>query len=246
MDFSDGIENLYPFPDKIFIECRASAIEYATRIFDGGEINRCLVMWVDGSVQSPPRCDNLDVVSASAVGWLDFSSNTWTESVAIASLKHSFGNPTEAELIAIYEAFRIACDQVDTFDRLILFSDSQCALKGLRDHSSFPFLPEKDAIYSILRCANQLYDVGVDVELRWVPGHSRVIGNVRVDKLARQSRRATERHFLDGRWRRWLQNIVVTAESSEHLRKNLQKLTRSRLHEQGKAIVPKKRVRRLT
>jgi len=240
MNFSDPLDCLYPFPNEVIIEHRESAIDFAKHMLRRGRIERCLVMWVDGSAQPRLPGKRVDRISASAVGWLDFSSNNWTESVTLNSLEHSPTNVNEAELVAIQEAFRTACDQVNEFDRLVIFSDSQCALKGLRNQSNFPFIPNTDAKNSILRYANQLYDVGIIVELRWVPGHSRVEGNERVDKLARRSGRLA-RHYLSQKpLQTKLRHVTITADSSRMLRKNLRKLIVLQLREEEKAIISKK------
>ena len=234
MSSSDPVESLYPFPNEVIIERRAPAIDFARHAFSRSRFDRWLVMWVDGSVQ--PRLPRTkERISASAAGWLDFSSGVWTESVTLNSLEHGTACVIEAELTAIHEAFRIAYDQVDEFDRLTIFSDSQTVLKGLRDQSTFSFLLGKDVLDGILRYANQFYDLGLSVELRWVPGHSRVGGNERVDKLARRSRKLAV-DFLSQRQLKTRVRNVITAKSSRMLRRNLLRLIVLQLSKDGETI----------
>lgn len=58
MDNLTDLESLYPFPDDINIRQRACANKYAEDMFEKGAIERCLVVWVDGSVERCPRTRN--------------------------------------------------------------------------------------------------------------------------------------------------------------------------------------------
>jgi hypothetical protein len=80
-------------------------------------------------------------------------------------------------MIAIHEAFRVACGLVNDFDRLLIFTDCQSILEGIRSKSTFSFLSNPDLIPSLFTYANMLYDLGITAELRWIPVYSSVEGN---------------------------------------------------------------------
>jgi ribonuclease HI len=192
MDNGNTPEVLYPFPDEIVIKDREHAIRYARHIFDQGIIERCLVMWVDASVTKFPPVKNANRLSAAVVSYLDSLSKNWKEFVTFNTLQYGTSFASEAELIAIQEAFCIACGLTDDFDRLLIFSDCQSILEGIRTKSTFAFLPNKDVVNNVFMYANSLFNLGITVELRWTPAHSSIEGNERVDKLAKQCRRIAQ------------------------------------------------------
>ena len=128
-------------------------------------------------------------LAAAAVRYLDFSSKDWTELVTLINLPFGTKYALEAEMIAIHDAFRKACELTDNFDRLLIFTDCQSILDGLIAKSKFSYLSKPDWITNLFTYANMLYDLGITAELRWVPSHSSVEGNERVDKLAVRLRR---------------------------------------------------------
>jgi hypothetical protein len=65
--------------------------------------------------------------------------------------------------------------------------------------------------------ANSLYDLGIAVELRWVPAHSSIEGNERVDRLAKRCRRMAQ-SLLTGKLAGvMLKDITVTSSSPEEI-----------------------------
>jgi hypothetical protein len=60
---------------------------------------------------------------------------------------------------------------------------------GIKNESSFASLREMHIINGIFERANTLYDLGVRVELHWVPGHAHIEPHDRVDECARDDRR---------------------------------------------------------
>ena len=60
------------------------------------------------------------------------------------------------------------------------------------DRNQNSFLTKTEILDSFLAFANCMYDVGIAVELRWVPSHFRVEGNERVDELAKRLRRSAQ------------------------------------------------------
>ena len=114
------------------------------------------------------------------------------ESVTFNTLPYANGAclSLEAEFIAVREGFRIACGLEREFDQLVILTDCQSILRGMAAKSKFPGLRRKDVKDDLFVLANSLYDVGITVELRWVPAHAGIEGNERVDKLAARSRKA--------------------------------------------------------
>jgi hypothetical protein len=120
MDIDINTESLYPFPDEIIIEDRASATQYAHDILDQGPQERCLVIWVDASVAPHLPVKMVNTLCTAALAYLDYPSKSWREQVTFNTLLYGTAYSSEAELIAIYEAFRIACSCTDVFDRLVI------------------------------------------------------------------------------------------------------------------------------
>jgi hypothetical protein len=191
-------ESLYPFPDSIIISDRPSALEDSHALSNQGPIERCLVMWVDASVQKFPPKKEASRIAASAVRYLDASTEQrWVESVALNTLHHGSKFAFETGYIAITEAFRIAYTLTEHFDRLVVLSDCQNALRSSRMQGRSTALTKPGLVDALFFYANSFYDSGIAVEIRWVPAHVGVEGNERVDVLATQIRRSAQ--FILGR-----------------------------------------------
>ncbi|KAF2470842.1 uncharacterized protein BDR25DRAFT_354751 [Lindgomyces ingoldianus] len=215
------LESLYPYPDNIVIQDRLSAIQYGHNIFEQGMIERCLVLWVDGSVEKFPPVKEAKRLTAAAVRYLDFSSKDWAELITFNTLPYGSAFALEAEMIAIHEAFRKACELTNDFDRVLIFTDCQSILQGIKSKSTFSFLSKPDWIMNLFTYANMLYDVGITVELRWVPAHSAVEGNERVDELAKRFRRAARSILAKEQPDLILRHVTIITTSEELLRQDL-------------------------
>ncbi|KAL9621677.1 MAG: hypothetical protein Q9160_003930 [Pyrenula sp. 1 TL-2023] len=149
-------------------------------------------MWVDGSVERFPSKKKANRLIAAAVRYLDLSSKGWMEFVTLQTLRYGANFALEAEFMALNEALRWASRLTDDFDRLVIFSDCQSILHGIRAKSPLNSLSKRDMVDNLFYYANSLYDLGITTELRWVPSHSSVEGNERVDELAKQVRRSAQ------------------------------------------------------
>ncbi len=215
MDFHPNEEILYPFPETIIIQKRISALETANSVYSRGAVDRRLVIWVDASVEPIPRTRKANRNVVSAVGYLDPVTKIWTELVAINTIPYGAAYPLQAEMIAICEAFRIACELSDHIDRLMIFSDCQSVLTGIRKQSRFECLSDLVMLKTLFRHANELYDLGVIAELHWVPAHSGVEGNEKVDRVARRVRKHVASYLKKWKLSRVFRNVAVNPASKE-------------------------------
>lgn len=100
----------------------------------------------------------MQALVASAVRYLDPASNSWVELITPNTLLYSSRLALEAEITAVSEALRIACQLVDDFDRLVVFTNCQSCLHALRPISTYRALLSRDGIKSIISRDNLLYD----------------------------------------------------------------------------------------
>lgn len=145
------------------------------------------VFWVDGS-KTPYNA------GAGVVYRDDDESNRWTAlgihlhqcdmltkcSLPVASL--------DAELCAISAALDIAMMSSTYQKQIVIFSDSQSALKTIRDGRHRDMAPgslAREYATKMLARVRVLEQLGVPVLLRWVPGHARAQGNVMADAIAK-------------------------------------------------------------
>jgi hypothetical protein len=172
-------------------------------------------------VQPHPPTKGVNKLCASAVIYLDPSSKRWKESVTFNTLPYRSQIAAEAEYIAIHKTFLVAYNMTDDFDRLIILSDCMPVLLNLRSGSRLPFLRKMEMLESFLAFANCRYDQGIVVELRWVPAHSRVEGNERVDELVKRLRKSAQSLLAQESPLPILSNVTITIGSLEGLRQAL-------------------------
>jgi hypothetical protein len=100
-------------------------------------------------------------------------------------------------------------------------SNFQNVLEGIRAGSRLPFLKKTEIFDNFLKFANGMYDLGITMELRWVPSHSGVEGNERVDELVKRFRRSGQAILAPHSSLPILSNITVMAGSLDSLRQAL-------------------------
>jgi ribonuclease HI len=181
-------------------------------------------------VKGSPSTQRAARLCASAGRYVDPMSRIWKEFVTFNTLPYGSNYSLEAEFIAMCEAFRFACAQSEHFDHLSIFSDSHSILHGIRNSSAFTSLLSPKLLSGLLRYANELHDLGIDVELRWVPAHSKIEGNERVDGLVRQYRKAAERTLAQVSPQAVIRNVTVMPGSLESLREALFRHVTQNIH----------------
>jgi ribonuclease HI len=97
-----------------------------------------------------------------------------------------------AELFAIKAALEVAAEiaqKHNSLRKLTIFTDSQAALTEI---SKFPYATSvaENIVSSFIKAALLLYKLCIRLEVRWVPGHKRVPGNVAADSLAKRARKS--------------------------------------------------------
>src|SRR6266536_3723273 len=90
----------------------------------------------------------------------------------------------DAELFAIEKAFEIAFNnrQLNT-EKLWIFSDSQAAIKRLKNSS---LKPGQYYIQAIRKWAEKFQNYNIQMQLEWVPGHMNIKGNELADRAAKK------------------------------------------------------------
>lgn len=206
--------------DVIIGESKSDAIAMAKEMSSESNANcQHMVFFVDGSRVLKPKNKSQSSIThgeselvahlGAAVVYKSFqSSQGWQE-------RH-FALPNEqcstlAELFAIAHGLAVATEEVmilrsqdnigpgrmATGHSVVIFSDSTSALEQVRK------LREKEAVTNaqvisdpiirkLVTRSQYLHRIGVRVELRWVPGHSGVEGNLRADAAALQAAKAQD------------------------------------------------------
>lgn len=153
-----------------------------------------LVLYVDGSLFFKRGKRNAKRCAGAAVVFQADDGQDWQERV--------FSLPPEsdtfaAEMAAIAEGLAVALSQTLTQPtdvcKVLIFSDCQEALNSLNELRQRTFSEEwlRSELNSVLRkliIRSQYFrKLGISVELRWVPAHSGVEGNIRADRAARSA-----------------------------------------------------------
>lgn len=153
-----------------------------------------LVFYVDGSLFFKRGKRNAKRCAGAAVVFQADDGQDWQERV--------FSLPREsdtfaAEMAAIAEGLAVALSQTLTqpadVRKVVVFSDCQEALSRVNELRQRTFSEEwlQSELNLVLRklvTRSQYFSkIGISVELRWVPAHSGVEGNIRADRAARSA-----------------------------------------------------------
>lgn len=142
---------------------------------------RHLTLYTDASWSHPPT---FPPKASMAIVHRLLPSSPWSESAYTISASHR-GRQSHCEILAIEAALGIAKTTVQRSEaggitRVTVFSDAQPALDAIgKPRRAHTDCFARGAAYSTALAA-----MGVELELRWVPGHCGVEGNERADKVA--------------------------------------------------------------
>lgn len=185
------------FLGEVIIQSRDDAI-LAAREASRPSSNKCaekdLVFYVDGSSLYKRGKRNAKRAAGAAVVFQPDDGQSWQERV--------FTLPREsdaftAEMAAIAEGLAVALSQTLTnpaeIHKVVIFSDCQEALSRVNElrqriFSEAWLRSEHNSVLRKLITRSQYFGrIGIPIELRWVPSHSGVEGNMRADRAARSA-----------------------------------------------------------
>lgn len=196
---------------RFSIQEQKSAREFASRAIQlGSGLGNRLVLYTDATHLPTRKMSGMAVVYKHF--WGNSSVPTWVDK---AHATPSLGSSCKAEALAIRNALEIALAEVRTscgldgerglktsqLPRVMIFTDAQGPLRAFQQYlisgttstakltspwDEQVFAQARESIYT-------LEEMGVHVELHWVPGHiSQVEGNCRAHRLARHVTDALE------------------------------------------------------
>lgn len=171
------------FPRKLIIEGREKAIR--ERTIGGPDLE----LWCDGS-----KLDKGG--TGAAVVWKsDCDGEEWqTVKVSLGQKEEIF----DAEMWGISKAIKVAEQKSrEVLHSLVIsiFCDSQTTINNLREDRSSGGQGIKRQIY---QKTERLVQQGHDISIRWIPGHSKIEGNERADRAAKEA--AGEGKVQTARW----------------------------------------------
>lgn len=201
--------------DIIIEESREDAIATAKEISSKTNVNsQHMAFFVDGSLIPKPKkkskrsisgskSDSAPLCGAAVIYRSSEDSQDWHETYI--SLLHE-RNSDQAEISAVAEGLVVATTKMMHFKsqnsaelermainyKVTIFTDSQRALTTVDKLRGEKFIAD-DRVRSnpitrkFITRSQYLRRIGVHLELRWVPGHSGVEGNVRADVAARKA-----------------------------------------------------------
>lgn len=183
-----------PFAGRVSIDRREIALQTANSEYAEHCPNR-LVFWSDASVRlslSRGYRAGISIVwrgKTASAGW---QNKTYT--------LHGSFSTEEAEFFGIAEAMKLAARMIEASDsagpdsrgrptHLVIYTDSQSSLRWVRDVDTLgPFqrrsITRQRELAMLKQRGRALVDMGVDLELKWVPGHAGVAGNSMADHHA--------------------------------------------------------------
>lgn len=200
-DIVQYVEPHAGFFGKIIIQIPEEALRCArsaSRAYVIQQLNNTSVFWTDGSFKSysPSYEKFLFPKNQGGVGVVfaqnrdpDHRDDSWKTYYYEGLLYSTINN---AELRGISLALDIASQTVQEQDhrrpeRIIIFSDSQWALGKI---AKFPDTPNTshEVIDFFREKSLLIHNLGVRLELRWVPAHHDLAGNIEADSLSRHAR----------------------------------------------------------
>lgn len=185
------------FVGDVIIQTRDDAI-LAAREASRPRSNECeqkeLVFYVDGSSFYKRGKRNAKRSSGAAVVFHAYGGQSWQERV--------FPLPREsdaftAEMAAIAEGLAVALSQTlanpTKIHKVVIFSDCREALSRINELRQRTLSEEwlhgepNSVLRKLITRSQYFCRIGISIELRWVPSHSGVEGNIRADRAARSA-----------------------------------------------------------
>lgn len=189
------------FHGHVIVECREDAIRTAANATNSVDGPRQLVLFVDGSrfTNIKDKWKRKAPASRKAAGAAvvyQTHDQVWEERTFNLADGH---NSKRAEMAALAEGLAIALSQIVLLasshqagrSRVIIFTDCQQAMNRIerfrRESLGEGRLRSDPIVRKLVTRSQFLCGLGVEVEIRWVPSHSGVEGNVRADAAAQSA-----------------------------------------------------------
>lgn len=223
------------FCGKIYIPPKYSATDRATTIVEANTDQTHFIFFVDGSLitKTDPELGSVITSAGAAVVYKPLEPNQpWLERY-FAPPKCE-GGSDRIEVIAILDGLKTAAVETDIFRRCdsgdsddpaaklkaTVFSDCTGALQQLFKLQSSTVakspLLDDPIVRELIAVSQYLQRKGVELELRWVPGHSLIPGNTFANGAAQYASRQPEiGAILEERLRVKVQASPRTAESHD-------------------------------
>lgn len=182
------------FPGDIFVKERKTALTFA--LLEHTTLRKSrdrIAFWVDASIINKVESGIAVVFRRSNNQEADLA---WDKrGYKIRGMTKEVNGSNNVELIAISQAM-VAAQEVapsvlygTSFHNfsVAIFSDSQGAISALREYGSKKKNRRShlSLVESTIAQARLLQALGIRIELHWVPGHTKVPGNVLADRIAR-------------------------------------------------------------
>lgn len=185
------------FLGDVIIQPRDDAI-LAAREASRPRSNKCaekeLALYVDGSSFYKRGKRNAKRSAGAAVVFQADDDQSWQERVFSLTRE---SDAFTAEMAALAEGLAVALSQTLTnpagIHKVVVFSDCQEALSRVNDLCQCTFSEEwlrselNSALRKLITRSQYFRRIGISIELRWVPSHSGVEGNIRADRAARSA-----------------------------------------------------------
>jgi ribonuclease HI len=188
-------------PPKIIIDEREKAISAHNSILKD---NTHTMVYTDGSGYQ-------GYIGAAAV--IPAMNVQITECIGTESTSTVYTGESCGIKFALKSLIRLQRDR--TIKKPVIFSDSQAALKTLRNPR---MVSGQEYIRDCVHLLSECTDMGIDVTLRWIPGHEGVPGNEAADRAAKRAAlTGVRREIVPGDISHW---VMLGAAAKRRIRQS--------------------------